>query len=78
MSGVHEFQAHVTYEHLSKTTYRSQVVQETARICSPITRSARICTAPVTIKSIPFEEGTMVTVPIYEVNHSPDVRTPIP
>ncbi|KAH7699044.1 cytochrome P450 3A24-like protein [Aphelenchoides avenae] len=64
---------HITYEHITNMPYLSQVICETLRICPPALQTNRICNHPITIKGIPFERGTMFTVPIYAMHHDPEL-----
>jgi cytochrome P450 len=61
---------HITYDHLSKLKYTSQVIDETHRIC-PLPRINRECTKPITLNGIHFEKGFSFTVPIYAIHHNP-------
>ncbi|KAH7696147.1 cytochrome P450 3A24-like protein [Aphelenchoides avenae] len=60
----------VTYEHIINMPYLMQVINETLRICPPVFRSGRRCTAPITLKGIPFEKGTNFIMPVHAMHHN--------
>ncbi|KAH7719260.1 cyp3a90-like protein [Aphelenchoides avenae] len=63
---------HVTYDHITNMHYLNQVICETLRFYPPGYRSGRRCSAPITLKGIPFEKGTVVVLPIYTIHHNPE------
>ncbi|KAH7673105.1 cytochrome P450 3A4-like protein [Aphelenchoides avenae] len=63
---------HITYDHIVNLHYLSQVIYETLRMCPPAVQTNRECNEPVTLQGIPFEVGTLMTVPVFAIHYNPE------
>ncbi|KAH7694215.1 cyp3a90-like protein [Aphelenchoides avenae] len=64
---------HVTYDHIMNLPYLQQVISETLRMYPSAVLLSRQCSEPTTISAVPFEKGTLMSVPVYRIHHDPEI-----
>jgi cytochrome P450 len=63
----------IGYDDVSKFVYMNAVIDETLRLLPPITRTNRLCQKETVVNGVKFEKGSVFSVPIYAIHHSPDI-----